>query len=138
MKFEPSELFKVLAVETRVKIIDLLKSQGPLGAKSIAEQLGVTPAAVSQHLKILRQAGLVRNERKGYWIPYSIDEEALENCGQLLSKVCTCGCGGTGKFRERELRNSSIELMKKYEKDLLGELRTVRGRIKEIELRKRS
>ena len=138
MKFEPSELFKVLAVETRVKIIDLLKSQGPLGAKSIAEQLGVTPAAVSQHLKILRQAGLVRNERKGYWIPYSIDEEALENCGQLLSKVCTCGCGGTGKFRERELRNSSIELMKKYEKDLLGELRTIRGRIKEIELRKRS
>ena len=87
MQSDPSEMFKVLSVDTRVKIIDLLKSQGPLGAKNIAEQLGITAAAVSQHLKILRQAGLVRRERKGYWIPYSIDKKELENCGQLLSQV---------------------------------------------------
>ena len=52
MDIEPSEMFKVLGVETRVKIIDLLKSQGPLGAKKIAEMVGVTTAAASQHLKI--------------------------------------------------------------------------------------
>ena len=79
MNIEPSEMFKVLGVETRVKIIDLLKSQGPLGAKKIAEMVGVTTAAASQHLKILKQAGFVRSERNGYWIPYSIDEKALEN-----------------------------------------------------------
>ncbi len=79
MNSDPSEMFKVLAVDTRVKIIEILKSNGPLGAKKISEMLGITPAAVSQHLKILRQSGLVRSERKGYWIPYSIDEEALEN-----------------------------------------------------------
>ena len=133
MKLEPSEIFKVLAVETRVKIIDLLKSEGPLGAKNIAGRLGITPAAVSQHLKILKQAGLVRNERKGYWIPYSIDEEALESCREILNGVCTCGCGGTGRFREKELKTSSNELLKKYEKELLSELRIVRERIKEIE-----
>ena len=132
MKFEPSEIFKVFSVETRVKIIELLKSKGPLGAKNIAELVGITPAAVSQHLKILKQAGLVRNERKGYWIPYSIDEEALENCRQVLNKVCTCGCGGTGRFREGELRGSSVELLRKYEKELQNELRTVQERIKEI------
>ena len=55
MQIEPSEMFKVLAVETRVKIIDLLKTEGPLGAKKISELLGITPAAVSQHLRILRQ-----------------------------------------------------------------------------------
>ena len=133
MKLVPSEIFKVLAVETRVKIIDLLKSEGPLGAKYISEKLGITPAAVSQHLKILRQAGLVRNERKGYWIPYSIDEEALENCRQVLSEVCTCGCGGTGKFKEKELSNSSLEALKKYEKELRNELRVVKERVKEVE-----
>ena len=133
MKLEPSEIFKVLAVETRVKIIDLLKSEGPLGAKYISGKLGITPAAVSQHLRLLRQAGLVRNKRKGYWIPYSIDEEALENCREVLTEVCTCGCGGTGKFREKELKTSSKELLKKYEKELLSELRTIRERIKEIE-----
>jgi len=129
-------MFKVLAVETRVKIIELLKSKGPLGSKSIAERLGVTPAAVSQHLKILRQAGLVRNERRGYWIPYSIDEEALENCRQILDEVCTCGCGGTGKFKEIKLKSSAVESLKKYESELLNELRIVRGRIKEMDSQK--
>ncbi len=132
MKLVPSEMFKVLAVETRVRIIDLLKSRGPLGAKNIAELVGVTPAAVSQHLKILRQSGLVRSERKGYWIPYSIDEEALENCRQILNEVCTCGCLETGKFKEKELSGASLELLRKYEKELQNEIRTVRERIKEI------
>src|SRR4030065_784806 len=132
VKLEPSEMFKVLGVETRVKIIELLKSRGPLGAKNIAELVGITPAAVSQHLKILRQAGLVRSERKGYWIPYSIDEEALENCGQVLSEVCTCGCQGTGKFTGKELKGSDVESLKKYEKELRNELRIVRERVNEI------
>ena len=132
MKLVPSEMFKVLAVETRVRIIDLLKSGGPLGVKNIAELVGVTPAAVSQHLKILRQSGLVRSERKGYWIPYSIDEEALENCRQILNEVCTCGCRGTGKFKEKVLNKTSLESLRKYEKELQNELKTVRERIKEI------
>lgn len=132
-----SEMFKVLSVETRVKIIELLKSKGPLGAKNIAELVGITPAAVSQHLKILRQAGLVRSERKGYWIPYSIDEEALEKCRQVLNEVCTCGCRGTGKFREKELSNSSLRSLKKYERELRNERRIVRERIIEIESEKR-
>lgn len=132
MKLEPSDMFKVLAVETRVKIIELLKSRGPLGAKNISETLGVTPAAVSQHLKILKQAGLVRSERKGYWIPYSIDEEALENCGQQLNEICTCGCQGTGKFRELELTRADLESLKNFELELENELRIVRERIREL------
>lgn len=137
MKLEPSEMFRVLGVETRIKIIDLLKSKGPLGAKNISEILGITPAAVSQHLKILRQAGLVRSERKGYWIPYSIDEEALESCRDVLSEVCTCGCQGTGKFKEKELMDSSLESLERYEKELQGELRVVQKRIEEIKHKKR-
>ena len=89
---ESSDLFKILGVKTRVRIIEILKSKGPLGAKSISEVLGITVAAVSQHLKTLKQAGLVKNERQGYWIPYSIDEDALEQCRGMLNKVCECGC----------------------------------------------
>jgi len=136
MKLEPSEIFKVLGGETRVKIIDLLKSKGPLGAKSIAERIGITPAAVSQHLKILRQAGLVRNERKGYWIPYSIDEEALENCREVLTEVCTCGCKDACRYTGKELKVSDAESLKKHEKELLSELRAVREKIKEIRSQK--
>ncbi len=137
MKIEPSEIFKVLSVETRVKILDLLKAHGPSGAKDIAATIGVTTAAVSQHLKILKQAGLVRSERKGYWIPYSIDEKAMENCRQILNEVCTCGCQGTGKFREVELERSNLESLKKYEEELKNELNTVGQRVKELESTKK-
>ncbi|MBI4619881.1 MAG: winged helix-turn-helix transcriptional regulator [Desulfobacterales bacterium] len=136
MRSEPSEMFKVLAVDTRVKIIELLKSKGPIGAKNIAELVGITPAAVSQHLKILRHAGLVRSERNGYWIPYSIDEKALENCRDVLNEVCTCGCRETGNSGEKELSDSNLESLERYEKELQNELITVRERIKKIEKNK--
>ena len=137
MNIEPSEIFKVLSVETRVKIIELLKGQGPLGAKDIAATIGITTAAVSQHLKILKQAGLVRSERKGYWIPYSIDEKAMENCRQILTEVCTCGCHGAGNFRESDSDRSNLESLKKYEEELRNELTTVRQRVKELESTKK-
>ncbi len=128
----PSEIFKAMSVETRIKIIDLLKSEGPLGGNEIAESIGITPAAVSQHLKILRQVGLVRNERKGYWIPYSIDEAGMEKCRQTLNDICSCGCQGSGQFREQELRNATLASLREYERELENELQTVRGRISEI------
>ena len=133
MELESFEMFKVLAVETRVRILDLLKSQGPLGAKEIARLLNITTAAASQHLKILKQAGLARSERKGYWIPYSINEEALEKYRHVLTEVCTCGCQGTGRWKEKELSDSPMESLRKYETDLQNELKNVRQRIKEME-----
>ena len=136
MKIEPFEIFKVLSVDTRVKIIEMLKAQGPLGAKDISAAIGITTAAVSQHLKILKQAGLVRSERKGYWIPYSIDEKAMENCRQILTEVCTCGCKGTGKFRESDSERSNLESLKKYEEELRNELGIVQQRLTELESKK--
>ncbi len=132
MAIEPSEMFKVLGVETRVKIINLLKSRGSIGTKTISSLLGITPAAVSQHLKVLRQAGLVKNERKGYWIPYSIDEEVLEKCRQVLNEVCTCGCGGKDIVRRKELESESLEALKKYREELERELKSVEERIGKI------
>lgn len=133
MIIEPAEIFKVLSVETRVKILELLKANGPLGVKEISKKLGITPPAVSQHLKILKQAGLVRSERQGYWIPYSINEEAMEGCREILNEVCSCGCQGTGRFKEKELSKAGLEALKKYEIELQKELDKVRTRVSEIE-----
>lgn len=137
MKLDPCEIFKVLGVDTRVRIIELLKYRGPLGVKNISEVFGITPAAVSQHLKVLRQAGLVRNERKGYWIPYSIDEDALENCRCILNEVCTCGCEVRGRFKEQELNRASLPSLVKYEKELERELLNVRERISGLRSQKK-
>jgi DNA-binding transcriptional ArsR family regulator len=133
MSANATEIFKVLSVESRVKIIELLKTRGPLGAKEIGETIGITTAAVSQHLKLLRQTGLVKNERKGYWIPYSIDEKAMDHCRKLVSEVCSCGCQKTGISSDNRPRGSTLASLKNYEKALMDELEIVRRRVKAIE-----
>ena len=97
-----AEIFKVLSVDTRIRIIEILKQKGPLGANEMSEMLGITPSAVSQHLKILKHAGLVRNERKGYWIPYDIDPGALEKCGEFLSQFVLAAVKGPESFARRK------------------------------------
>jgi DNA-binding transcriptional ArsR family regulator len=125
-------MFKLLGVKTRIRIIELLKSKGPLGVKKLSEELKMTPAAISQHLKLLKQAGLVTNERKGYWIPYSIDERAMAHCHAVMSRVCACGCPGDSGFKPAGTRGGSLEDLLKYKKQLEEELKNVSKRISEI------
>ncbi len=131
-----AQFFKVLSVESRIRIIDLLKQQGPLGANELSKALGITPSAVSQHLKVLRYAGLVQSERKGYWLPYKIDANALNQCQEFLTEVCTCGCESAGGIREARLDETedALSLLKEYERELKTELEKTRAKIKEIEL----
>ncbi len=135
---EKAELFKVLGVESRIRIIDLLKQKGPLYVNDIAQNLGITPSAVSQHLKILRHAGLVRNQRKGFWIPYEVDQEALERCGQVISNVCRCGCDescrppDTATDQKVRSRKDELSYLRKLEEELELELKKVRTRIERM------
>ena len=133
-EIKQAELFKVLSVESRIRIIDLLKQKGPLGVNKLSGALGITPSAVSQHLKVLRYAGLVRCERKGYWLPYEINEDAMNQCREALTEVCKCGCQSPGQVQETELEETEdkLFLLKKYERELKKELKEVRSRIKEI------
>jgi ArsR family transcriptional regulator, arsenate/arsenite/antimonite-responsive transcriptional repressor len=137
MKLEPSQICKVLSVETRLKIIKLLKTKGPLGAKDIAGYLGVTTAAISQHLKIMSQVGIVNSERKGFCIPYTINEEVLGQCRRLLAEVCLCGCNESGKMDGQELNSASLEALQKYQKELEQKLKAVRERIKVMEIKEK-
>jgi DNA-binding transcriptional ArsR family regulator len=91
MMKESAELFKILSVDKRIEIIELLK-KGSMSVNSMAEALGITSSAVSQHLRVLKSAGLVRDERKCYWIYYSLDRDVLEKCRERLNRICTCGC----------------------------------------------
>ena len=60
------KVMKALSDETRLKIINLLLNfDFCVGA--LSRQLGISEAAVSQHLQILRKAGLVTGEKRGYY-----------------------------------------------------------------------
>ena len=91
-----ADLFKVLSVDRRIDIIELLK-KGSMTVNAMAQALGVTQSAVSQHLRVLKSAGLVTDQRRGYWVDYSINREALEESRRRLNRICTCGCQGEGQ-----------------------------------------
>ena len=84
-----SRVFKVLAVDTRVRMIGLLKER-PMCVNALARTLQISAAAVSQHLRILRDADIVIADRKGYFIHYRINENTLSEwnalCRDLLEK----------------------------------------------------
>ncbi len=88
---EAAELFKLLSVDKRIEIIEYLK-KGDMNVNTLAKNLGITQSAVSQHLRVLKAAGFVKNEREGYWVRYSLNQETLEKCRQRLNRICTCGC----------------------------------------------
>lgn len=76
---EPKELarlLKVLSVETRVRIVQLLKGR-VLCVNALASRLEVTQGAVSQHLRIMRDAALVIDEKRGYFVHYRLNEDTL-------------------------------------------------------------
>jgi ArsR family transcriptional regulator len=76
---ELAEVFKALSDPTRMRLVKLLgEGRGALCVNALAHRLGVSQSAVSQHLRVLRQVGLVRGERRGYFVHYSLDQQALE------------------------------------------------------------
>ena len=62
-----AEIFKVLSVEARVRIIQILKRRSPC-VTELTSQLGITQAATSQHLRVLRNAGLVTFTKQGFHV----------------------------------------------------------------------
>ena len=88
------EIFKALSDPTRLRLVKLLNDcqpgvcqGGPLCVNALAHQLGVTQSAVSQHLRILRQAGLVSGERRGSFMHYSLDLDGLEKYRAALRET---------------------------------------------------
>ena len=88
------EIFKALSDPTRLRLVKLLNDcrpgvceGGPLCVNALAHQLGVTQSAVSQHLRILRQAGLVRGSRHGLFMHYSLDPDGLDNYKNALREA---------------------------------------------------
>ena len=70
------QIFKALSDQTRLRLIDFLLTHD-LCVGALANRLGISKPAVSQHLQILRKAGLVRGEKRGYWTHYSIERKTL-------------------------------------------------------------
>ena len=87
---EQAAIFKALADPTRLNLVKLLCHQhepDALCVNALAAFHGISQSAVSQHLRILKNIGLVKAERRGYYVHYSINHEAMERCHNLVLTV---------------------------------------------------
>lgn len=92
-------VFKALGDPTRLKILDLLKVRGKsccelvagdekgLCACDIEAAVGLSQAAVSHHMGLLRRAGLVEADKRGRWVFYRRNEAALAGLAETLAKA---------------------------------------------------
>jgi len=83
-----SPILKALSSPTRLQMVDLLKKR-PLCVNAMASSLGISPAAVSQHLQVLRATAIVQTEKRGYFVHYRLNEEALAKFVCLLNEWLT-------------------------------------------------
>lgn len=77
------KVFHALGDETRRKILERL-TEGPVSVSTLAEPLGMTLAAVVQHLQILEESGLVKTEKVGRVRSCSIEAAGFEVAAQWI------------------------------------------------------
>jgi ArsR family transcriptional regulator len=79
-----AQLFKLLADETRLRILDMLGRRRELCVRDLWERLGQSQPAVSHHLGLLRMAGLVETRHEGKHIYYRIDQERFDEMMAMI------------------------------------------------------
>jgi ArsR family transcriptional regulator len=94
-----AEAFKALADPTRMKILGLLKARGQscceliarkepgLCACDIESAVGLSQAAISHHMALLRRAGLVEAEKRGRWMYYRRNEAAIAGLAEMVARA---------------------------------------------------
>jgi len=83
-----AELFRILSDTTRLRLVKLLaESSHPLCVGALTTRLDVSQSAVSQHLRVLRQAGLVHGDRRGNRVHYALDAGKVKEASTLFMET---------------------------------------------------
>src|SRR5690554_4561560 len=111
---EITKVLKAIADETRFKILKMLLKHNYC-VRALSRKLELSESAVSQHLKVLREAGLLIGVKKGYFMHYDVDRDTLselslkiEELAKIEREVCnptSAGCESSEQKRCHIHRN---------------------------------
>ncbi len=105
---ELEKVFKALGQSTRLKIAFLLNEQ-ELCVCELEQILKISQSAISQHMRVLKAADLVNEQRKGQWVFYSLNRgvltDLLANCLKLLDQ----GLGASNRMSEEMVRLKQLQ-----------------------------
>lgn len=89
-----ANLAKVLGHPARIAILELLSNRGQCVCGSIVDELGLSQATVSQHLKAMKTVGLVQGNVEGTSVCYCLDvkvcQETMNELSGLFKKTGCC------------------------------------------------
>jgi len=95
---ELAQLHKALSVPVRLHIMQLIADR-PLCVNAVTRYLGISQPAVSQHLAVLRRAGLVKGQKNGYMVHYALNPVRLKELRKAMEHF-----PGVGKLEGEERR----------------------------------
>lgn len=109
-------LFYALAEPTRREIVELLASSGQLTASNIYDNFSVSHPAISQHLKVLREANIVQMEKRAQQHVYGINPGAmleLESWAKQIARMWSERFDALDKVLAEEKKKAAEETRKK-------------------------
>ncbi len=115
-----TEIFKALADNTRLTILKLL-SRREMAVCELIDALKLSQPAVSHHLKILKQARLVKDKREGKWIFYVVDKENFQARLETLTEFFS--------FVQENLQKETLPSPIRTEPCLCEKLREKNGQV---------
>ncbi|HPY98269.1 MAG TPA: metalloregulator ArsR/SmtB family transcription factor [Clostridia bacterium] len=83
---DKKKILKAIADDTRMSIVKLLLSHNYC-VRALANELKLTEATISQHLKVLREAGLLVGEKRGYFMHYTVERAALRELAKEIDAL---------------------------------------------------
>ena len=81
------ELWSAVADPSRRRVLDLLVSHGDVSASWLASQVPFTRQAVSKHLAVLEEAGLVSRHKQGREVLYRVEAARLDQATQAMADL---------------------------------------------------
>ena len=85
--FTQNDIFYALAEPTRRNIVEMLAKRGQLSASDISIKFKVSAPAISQHLKVLREAKVVRVEKRAQQRIYQLNPDSMEELETWVKKM---------------------------------------------------
>jgi ArsR family transcriptional regulator len=80
-------IFKALSDPTRLRILRAISQVNELCECNIVPTFELSQPTISYHLKVLREAGLVRSERRGQWVYHRVNQKALLGAVRDLTEI---------------------------------------------------
>jgi DNA-binding transcriptional ArsR family regulator len=93
-------IFAALGDETRLRLVFRLCDHGPMSITSLTSGSKVTRQAITKHLRVMEQAGLVRSKRQGRESVWQLEQRRLRDARHYLDLISKQWDEALGRLRE--------------------------------------